>query len=407
MEELGVRKLARARGVVTDSSLTVTRRAVDAVHRQVRAVIARFVPYPPPLKQGVHPDPLDGQASPPPHASWSAAQRTAYASADMELFRDCLRLPGIPDVRAAVLDDLSTYSGLSPEACVERCRNWEAWSVDEWGAADRTTAGGISAFYRTVQSWAFDLLWYAYLQAEGWAYPTSVLALRLMDRKGHGRSHLDFGSGVGITSQLFARRGYEIDLADLSTPLLAFARHRLERRGERARFIDLNETRLETARYDVITALDTLGLVPDFAATASELHRALRPGGWLIANYSPRPPSDENAWHLYEDDLDLRYAIQQVGFKPSGRFGEFIAYRRVDPFGLQRLRVSRDGLVLTSTPRRVLHRQNLRLARLIRGIPDPDHRPPAAQPAERAGSPWLHGWGRAPGPPRWSRTWRQ
>jgi SAM-dependent methyltransferase len=285
----------------------------------------------------------------------------------MELFRASLRLPGISDVRAAVLDDLSSYSGLPPRECVKRCRNWESWSVEEWLAADRSGAGGLTNFYQTTQSWAFDLLWYAYLQAEGYDYPASVLALRTISAQGHGRAHLDFGSGAGVTSQLFARAGYQTTLADISTSLLDFARYRLSRRGEAARYIDLNDEKLETGRYDVITALDTLGHVPDLADVVASLHGALRPGGWLVTNFDVRPPSLENALHLYEDDLDLRAIVHRAGFVPSGRFGAYVAYRRRDPSGTaQRFRVLFDQAVLTSRPRRFIRRQNRRLAASLR-----------------------------------------
>jgi len=292
----------------------------------------------------------------------------------MELFRASLLLPGISDVRAAVLDDLTTYTGLPVDECVERCRNWESWSVKEWSAADRSSKDGMTDFYRTTQSWAFDLLWYAYLQAEGYCCSSSVLALRAVPTQGRGRAHLDFGSGVGVTSQLFARAGYETALADISTSLLDFARYRLSRRGEAAQFIDLNDERLETGRYDVITALDTLILIPDLADVVSGLHAALRPGGWLITNFDVRPPSPENAWHLYDDDLNLRAILHRAGFVPSGRFGdpsssfgEFLVYRRADPgAAAQRLRVQLDRLVLTSRPRRAIRHQNLRLAAVIR-----------------------------------------
>jgi SAM-dependent methyltransferase len=285
----------------------------------------------------------------------------------MDLFRASLRLPGIPDGRAAVLDDLSSYSGLPPEECVRRCRNWESWSVAEWRAADRSGAGGLNNFYRTTESWAFDLLWYAYLQAEGYGCSSSVLALRTIPAQGHGRAHLDFGSGVGVTSQLFARAGYQTALADISTSLLDFARYRLSRRGEVAQFIDLNDEKLETGRYDVITALDTLVHVPDLEDVVASLHGALRPGGWLITNFDVRPPSPENAWHLYEDDLNLRAIVHRAGFVPSGRFGEYIAYRRRDPSGAaQRFRVLFDQAVLTSRPRLFIRRQNRRLAAFLR-----------------------------------------
>jgi SAM-dependent methyltransferase len=176
----------------------------------------------------------------------------------------------------------------------------------------------MTDFYRTTQSWAFDLLWFAYLQAEGYGLPTSVLALQAISARDHGRAHLDFGSGAGVTSQVFARAGYETTLADISTSLLDFARFRLSRRGAASRFIDLNDEEIGTGRYDVITALDTLILVPDLADVVAGLHAALRPGGWLITNFDVRPPSPENAWHLYDDDLNLRAVLHRAGsFRPA------------------------------------------------------------------------------------------
>jgi len=341
--------------------------ARKAVPSWARKIGGRLLPAPPPLRQGEHPDPLDPATPPPDRHSWPKAHQEAYASAEMEMFRASLRLPGIPDVRAAVLDDLSSYSGLPVEECVERCRNWEEWSVKEWSAADRSDAGGLTDFYRTTESWAFDLLWYAYLQAEGYGCSSSVLALRTIPAPGRGRAHLDFGSGVGVTSQVFARAGYETALADISTSLLDFARFRLERRGEAARFIDLNGEQLGGGRYDVITALDTLAHVPDLADVVAGLHAALRPGGWLITNFDVRPPSPENAWHLYDDDLNLRAIVHRAGFVPSGRSGPYIAYRRRDPAGpAWRFRVLFDQAVLTSRPRRFIRRQNRRLAASLR-----------------------------------------
>jgi SAM-dependent methyltransferase len=339
-----------------------------------RRAVGRLFPSPSVLQQGAHPDPLDPAIPQPDPQGWRKALREAFAGAEMELFRASLRLPGVTDLRAAVLDDLSTYSGLSPEECVQRSRDWKSWSVKEWSGADRSGPDGVTDFYRTTQSWSFDLLWFAYLQAEGYSYPTSVQALRAMAARGHRRAHLDFGSGAGVTSQMFARAGYETALADVSTSLLDFARYRLERRREAARFIDLNDERLEIGRYDVITALDTLILIPDLAEVVAGLHAALRPGGWLITNLDVRPPSPENAWHLYDDELNLRAILHRAGFVPSGRFGdrssgfrEYLVYRRADPAAAaQRLRVQFDRLVLTSRPRRAIRHQNRRLAAAIR-----------------------------------------
>lgn len=80
------------------------------------------------------------------------------ASPEMAAYRAGLGLSSQPDVRAAVVDDLSTYYLLDPQECVRRCVNWEAWSVEEWQSEDRSTPEGIRSFYNSTHSWSFDLL---------------------------------------------------------------------------------------------------------------------------------------------------------------------------------------------------------------------------------------------------------
>jgi SAM-dependent methyltransferase len=319
------------------------------------------------LKQGQHPDPLAPGYVPPDPTTQAAGWVVALTSKQMHAYRAGLELPGQPDVRAAVLDDLSTYHNLTPEECVQRCVNWESWSVDEWRGKDRSTADGLRDFYNTVQSWSFDLLWYAYLQAVGHHYPTAVVASRLLRPPSRAPRCLDFGSGVGDAAQLLIGLGYTVDLADISKTLLAFARWRLERRGQRAGYIDLNDTPLPVSTYDAILAKDVLVHVPDFTETVTMLHRALKPGGLLITNFDTRQPTPENAWHLYDDDLPLRWTLQNVGFEQvQGVDGYLIVYRRVRPAGLAHLiRRTRNG-ILFGPPRRV-YRQAKHAVRRVTG----------------------------------------
>jgi SAM-dependent methyltransferase len=301
------------------------------------------------LKQGRHPDPFDSNQPRPNYADWSIRQRRAHFGPEMELYRASLQIGGA-DTRTSVLDDLGHYFGLPPEVCVDRCVNWEEWSTREWQTAHLASTDGRSEFYQTVQSWAFDLLWYAYLQAEGYMYPVSVAIAQALDDRSVGGNHLDFGSGVGVTSQLFTRLGYTSELADISSTLLAFAAFRLRRRSESANFIDLNKCGLETGRYDVITAVDTLVHVPNIRSTARMLHEALKPEGLLFANFDVRPTTPENAWHLYDDDLPLRWTLQRVGFEPEETYdGMITRYRRVNPIGATHaIRGARDTILLRS-----------------------------------------------------------
>jgi|FEC22Drversion2_1045045.scaffolds.fasta_scaffold00258_26 SAM-dependent methyltransferase len=280
--------------------------------------------------QGVHIDPA--LLPPPDDQSWPQEHRSAWRGQDMEVFRSCLRLNG-KDVRASILDDLSAFYNMPPEECAQRCLHWEEWSVQEWKAGDRSSPGGLRDFYNSVQSWSFDLMWYAYLQATGHAFPAAVMAARFSLANAPGNQHLDFGSGVGVTSQLFARRGYSTTLADVSRPLLDFARWRLERHGDRAQFLDLNTDTLPSTAYDCITALDTLVHVPDFEVTARDLHRALKPGGLLFANFDIRDRNAEtSAWHLYDSPIDLDCRLQACGFVKVKKLGiSPTCYKRVEP----------------------------------------------------------------------------
>jgi SAM-dependent methyltransferase len=308
------------------------------------------------LKQGPHPDPLDPRQAPPDWHTWSARQRQAYASAEMQAYRAGLQLAGHADVRASILDDLSAYFEMTPADCVQRCVNWEQWSLAEWQTRPRDSAELLTDFYRTTRSWAFDLAWYAYLQAEGFHYPVSVVIARALpaELRAHGGRHLDFGSGIGDASQLFSRLGFETELADISTSLLAFARFRLERRSESAMYLDLNTVAPGHGAYDVITAIDTLVHVPDVPSTIQMLHRALKPDGLLFTNFDVRPPSPENAWHLYHDDLPLYWQLQRAGFEPVQNLDRRIGcYRRVEPVGLaHKVRGVRDTILLRSPLRR-------------------------------------------------------
>ena len=123
------------------------------------------------------------------------------------------------------------------------------------------------------------------------------------------------GSGVGATAHLFAALGHRVTLADLASPLLAFARWRLEARGVRADYLQRPQP-LPARAYDLIVSTDTLPHVPDAQAVAGELHGALKPGGLLATNEFDirRSSSEANALHLYEDDLPLRWALARAGF---------------------------------------------------------------------------------------------
>jgi SAM-dependent methyltransferase len=182
---------------------------------------------------------------------------------------------------------------------------------------------------------------------------------------------LDLGSGAGVTAQFFAALGYDVTLADISKPLLSFARWRLDRRGVQATYLHLPAD-LPEDRFDLVTALDVMAHVPDVADTARRLHRALHPEGLFVTNFDVRRHSPENAWHLYEDDLPLRWAVERAGFVPVKLIDGIIwIYRAAPTTGARaRIRTALAWLRLASPPTRALRaiRRFLAYAALVTAI---------------------------------------
>jgi SAM-dependent methyltransferase len=282
----------------------------------------------------------------------------------MAAFADTMRPPAGGTVREGVIDDLARYYDLTPQQVVHRCLHWEEDSVQEWRAASADTPEGLARFYNSVTSWSFDLLWYSYLQTVGFAYPKHVVVADWLPRPEGGARMLDFGSGVGVTAQLFAALGYDVTLGDISAPLLDFAQWRLEQRGVKAAYL-LLPAELPPASYDLVIALDTLAHVPDAGQTARELYATTRPGGHLVTNFDTRRKSERNAWHLYHDDLPLRWAIERAGFVPVAHIdGNLWIYQARPTTGVAwRLRRAGAMLRLASPPVRGLRRVQHAVAR--------------------------------------------
>jgi len=284
---------------------------------EVLRKITQGTPTKVPLRQGAHPDPLDADRPPPTLSDW---QRQYLTGAAMEAFVTGMG-NGDHDIRATILRELSDYWRRDPDETLDRCINWEDYSVREWQRQDRTTADGVLDFYQQCESWTYDLLWYDYLRTCEYAIPHAVVIAEWLRTRCRPGSHLDFGAGTGSASIMFHHLGWRSTIGDVSMPLLDFARWRVDQRGLPIDSLDLRQP-LPNAAFDVVTAIDTFAHVPDVFPVASSLHAAMRPDGYLFANFDVRPPSEYNAWHLYSDDLALHWDIRRAGFRHVGAIPE-------------------------------------------------------------------------------------
>jgi 2-polyprenyl-3-methyl-5-hydroxy-6-metoxy-1,4-benzoquinol methylase len=297
-------------------------------------------------RQGLH---IDPELVPfPDPDTWAVDQRDAFFNGNMKRLRDCIELGA--DCRSSILAELAEFHSESVESAYRKCINWEQLSISEWAAADRSTSRGLQDFYDKVTSWKYDLAWYAYLQTAGFAFPQAVAVLKFLEARHISGRLLDFGSGIGLNAQFFNRSSFDVTIADVSRPLLEYAAWRFQRHNDTIKVLNLNETELPDCNFGVVTAFDVLVHVPDFDLTATQLHRTIKPNGWLFANFDTRSADEASAWHLHNNKFQLDRRLQRAGFVKRHVIGGFLScYQRVDPDALIHRIRCHWGLVVAPT----------------------------------------------------------
>jgi trans-aconitate 2-methyltransferase len=114
-----------------------------------------------------------------------------------------------------------------------------------------------------------------------------MTVLETLPLKG-GERVLDAGCGSGrLTEELLGRMpAGEVVALDSSPQMLEQARQRLSRFGERVEFVEASLQNFELAdKVDGIFSNAVFHWVPDHAAMFRCLHAALKPGGWLVAQF--------------------------------------------------------------------------------------------------------------------------
>jgi SAM-dependent methyltransferase len=243
---------------------------------------------------------------------------------------EALLLPGETDLVESGVRELAEYFGISRDEARHDCQRALEDGKREWEASRRRTPEEIKEFYRRTRSYLFEHIWWHATDIE--ANRVNVAILDYAKERG-ARQYLDFGSGVGSNSILFARHGFKVALADVSRTMLDFARWRLRRRGIEAEFIDLNEAELPASRFEFVSAVDVCEHLARPNAEFRCISRALKPGGAFVFNY--RAGFDEQRpMHILATAAPLLRAIRRNGFRETRgeadalRQSEFIVVER-------------------------------------------------------------------------------
>ena len=169
----------------------------------------------------------------------------------------------------------------------------------------------IERFYDESRTTMYELMWWHSLRDD--ASPLAyVTALHFAQQQGC-RRYLDFGAGVGSGGILFARHGFDVTLADISSTLLQFTSWRLGRRGLPAAHVDLKTTPLTPHAVDFVTAMDVFEHLVDPVSTVEQLSGALKPGGLLFARLAAEPDVDRPQ-HIVRDFEPTFERLRSLGF---------------------------------------------------------------------------------------------
>lgn len=255
------------------------------------------------------------------------------------VWRECLA-PGTGDVRAQLIHEASDFYGLTTQEVADRLHNAVDQFTAEWRErrVDSRDSASLVRFYNETKAEVFDLLqWHATNDI----HVRSVMCAELA-RRAPGREVLDYGSGIGSDAIVFSRMGFNVTIADVSEPLLAFARYRCERHGLKVQTIDLKREAPRKQGYDVELCFDVLEHIPQPVAAVKQLRDALRPGGLLFL-HAPFGQDPDRPMHVVHEDVvspnagtEFSFPLRSGGTVPARPVAPQV-YERVTPKALDRL----------------------------------------------------------------------
>ena len=237
-----------------------------------------------------------------------------YSEADCASRLTDILAPRTGDMGKELTLELSEYFGKPAGDIEQQLAGATASFTAEWQqhVADPTDERAVTRFYNESKTELFDLAhWHS-------NDPIHYRALFCADISSmqQGRAYLDYGSGIGSDALVFAAAGFDVTLADVSEPLLAFARWRCEQRGLKVQTIDLKRRQPPPGAYDAVVCFDVLEHVHRPLRTLDKINRSLRPGGLLFV-HAPFGEDPDRPMHVVHEDV-ITPRMRTVGFNWRG-----------------------------------------------------------------------------------------
>ena len=114
----------------------------------------------------------------------------------------------------------------------------------------------------------------------------------VIKRAGNSGLLLDIGCATGIFLNGMRERGWQVKGVELSEYAANYARERFHLEVTTGTLAD---AKFPENHFNLVTMWDVLEHVPDPAETLTEIHRIMKPGGWLVLSL-PNPVAWERHW---------------------------------------------------------------------------------------------------------------
>jgi len=228
-------------------------------------------------------------------------------------WNQALLFEGAGEMKESAISEFGAYLGIEdPQEVKRRCVDALAAVKTEWHEkVGDVTEQSVREFYNQSHAMLYELMWWHTL-GEDLSPLAYVVALQFADRHGC-QTYLDFGSGVGSGGILFARHGYRVTLADISSPALDFSKWRLLRRGLPAHHIDLKVSTLPVGAFDLVTAMDVFEHLVNPVDALQGVCRAIKKGGYLFGRFHAKKDEDR-PHHVTLDFRPTFRALESLGF---------------------------------------------------------------------------------------------
>jgi SAM-dependent methyltransferase len=241
-------------------------------------------------------------------------------------WEQALLLPDRRVLEESLEHELAEYLGESRARISELCRSGTELVAEDWrSSAIKSTddIARITTFYQDNRTYLYDLT------AFNARYPhAGLLEWLLKEARALGfHSVLDFGAGIGSVGVFFAANGMEVTLADISQPLMEYARWRFTRRGLRARFIDLTREELPENAFRVITSFDVFEHLPRPRTALRAISRSMMAGGLFAFNVEVAGSRFPQHVTGYDDVMPY---VRAAGFAWRKAFTKADVFERVD-----------------------------------------------------------------------------